>query len=121
MDFVSVTQGFTELTVLIRHVQDPCAATMTVTFSTALIAASIAQKESKFHVNLMPMKTSSRELKKAFAMGLVRVSALLHTSERTAAFWTARTTAASTVTAASSSLNQDVSAKMDSPESTASI
>jgi hypothetical protein len=121
MDFVSVIQVFTGSTAPIQLVLDPCATTTTTTFSTALIVATIVQKESKFHVNLMTRKTSSQVLPKAFAMASVRVSALHHTSERTAAFWIVSTIVVSMVTAASSFRNQDASVKMASRENTANI
>mmetsp|Transcript_14734 Transcript_14734/g.22712 ORF Transcript_14734/g.22712 Transcript_14734/m.22712 type:complete len:303 (-) Transcript_14734:225-1133(-) len=120
MDFVNVIQDFTASTALIQHVLDPCAATMTTTFSIVLIVATTAQKESKFRVNLMPKKTFLRDPPKVFAMGLVRVSALLRTSETTAAFWIVSTIAVLQVIVASSFRNQDASAKMDLRANTAS-
>eukprot|EP00985_Skeletonema_marinoi_P024557 scaffold17147_cov148-Skeletonema_marinoi.AAC.2 len=53
-------------------------------------------------------------------MASVRVSALLHSSERTAAFWIVSTIVLSMVTAASSFRNQDASAKMASQENSVS-
>ncbi len=120
MDIANVTQDITVSTAPIQHVLDPCVAMTKTTFSTALIVAMIVQEESKFHVNLMKMKTSSQAHLKVFAMGSARVSALLRTSVRTAVFWIVSTIAVSMVTAASSFRNHDACVTTDTQENSAS-
>jgi len=118
MDIVSVTQDFTVLTAPIRRVLDQCVVMMKTTFSTVLIAVMILQEESKFLVN--SMKTSSQVHLKVFAMGSVRVSALLRTLGRTAVYWIVSIIAVSMVTAASSFRNRDACVTTDTQENTAS-
>lgn len=69
----------------------------------------------------MMKTTSSRVLVKVFAMGLVRVSALLHTSAKTAVFSIVNTIAASMDIVASSILKLGACARTGTKENIASI